>query len=51
MKAIGGYLELECGKEPLYYQDGIYLNLCRSALRYLIRTLGIKKIHVPVLCF
>ena len=48
MKAIGGYLELECGKEPLYYQDGIYLNLCRSALRYLIRTLGIKKIHVPV---
>ena len=48
MKAIGGYFELECGKEPLYYQDGIYLNICRSALRYLIRALGIKKIHVPV---
>lgn len=48
MKAIGGYLELECGKAPLYYQDGIYLNICRSALRYLIRALGIKKIHVPV---
>ena len=48
MKAIGGYFELECGREPLYYQDGIYLNICRSALRYLIRALGIKKIHVPV---
>lgn len=48
MKAIGGYFELECGKAPLYYQDGIYLNICRSALRYLIRAFGIKKIHVPV---
>lgn len=48
MKAIGGYFELECRKEPLYYKDGIYLNICRSAIRYLIRTLGIKKIHVPV---
>lgn len=48
MKAIGGYFELECGKTPLYYADGIYLNICRSALRYLIRALKIKKMHVPI---
>lgn len=48
MKSIGGYFELECGKAPLYYQDGIYLNICRNALRYLIRALGIKRIHVPI---
>lgn len=47
MKSIGGYFELECGQTPLYYKDGIYLNLCRSALRYFIRALGIKKIHIP----
>lgn len=48
MKSIGGYFELECGKTPPYYCDGVYLNICRSAIRYLIRTLGIKRIHVPV---
>lgn len=47
MKSIGGYFELECGQSPLYYKDGIYLNLCRSALRYFIRALGIKRIHIP----
>lgn len=47
MKSVGGYFELECGKMPLYYKDGIYLNICRSAIRYLIRALGIKRIHVP----
>lgn len=48
MKAIGGYFEIECGSSPSYHSDGIYLNLCRSAIRYLIRTLGIKRIHTPV---
>lgn len=47
MKAIGGYFELECGCVLPYYSDGIYLNLCRSALRYLIRVLGISKLYVP----
>lgn len=47
IKAIGGYFDLECGRTPLYYKDGIYLNSGRNALRYLIRGLGIKKIHVP----
>lgn len=45
---IGGYFELECGNVPLYYKDGIYLNSCRNALRYIIRTLRIKKIWIPV---
>lgn len=48
MKAIGGYFELECGNTPLYHKDGIYLNICRSGFRFLIRSLGIKEIHVPV---
>lgn len=47
MKAIGGYFELECGKSPLYHEDGVYLNICRNAIRYLIRALGIRKIHLP----
>lgn len=47
MKPIGGYFGLECGENPLYYEDGIYLNSCRNALRYLIRALGINKIFVP----
>lgn len=46
-KAIGGYFGLECGNAALYYPDGIYLNSCRNALKYLIRALGIKRIHVP----
>lgn len=47
MNPIGGYFELECGHTPLYYPDGIYLNLCRNAIRYLVRALGIRKMHVP----
>lgn len=47
MKPIGGYFELECGNTSLYYEDGIYLNICRNAIRYLIRTLGISRIHIP----
>ena len=48
IKVIGGYFGLECGNNPLYYKDGIYLNSCRNAIRYLIRAWGIKKIHIPV---
>lgn len=48
MKEIGGYFELECGKNPLFHKDGIYLNICRSGFRYLIRALDIKKIYVPI---
>lgn len=47
MKSIGGYFELECGRTPLYHEEGIYLNSCRNAIRYLIRTLGIKRLHIP----
>ena len=48
MNAIGGYFELECGKSSFYHEDGIYLNICRSAIRYIIRALGIRRIHVPL---
>lgn len=48
MKSIGGYFELICGRTPPYYIDGLYLNLCRSALRYLIRALRITRIHIPL---
>lgn len=44
---IGGYFGIECGKAPLYHQDGFYLNLGRSALRYVVRALGIRRMHVP----
>lgn len=46
-KEIGGYLGLECASFPLYHLDGIYLNLGRSAIRYVIRTLRIKRMHIP----
>ena len=46
-KEIGGYFGLECGSAPLMHENGIYLNLGRSALRYVIRVLGIKRMHIP----
>ena len=46
-KEIGGYFGLECGTAPLYHPKGIYLNLGRSALRYVIRALRIKRMHIP----
>ena len=46
MKEIGGYFELECGHNPLYHK-GVYLNSGRNALRYIIRKLGIRKLHIP----
>lgn len=46
MKEIGGYFELECGHNPLYHK-GVYLNSGRNALRYIIRKLGIRKLHLP----
>lgn len=45
-RPIGGYIELECGHNPLYHK-GIYLNSGRNALRYIIRRLGIHKLFVP----
>ena len=46
MTEIGGYFELECGHNPLYHK-GVYLNSGRNALRYIIRKLGIRKLHIP----
>ena len=47
MKSIGGFFELEFGKFESKKEDSIYLNSGRNAIRYLIRALDIKKIHVP----
>ena len=46
-KEIGGYFELECGHNAPYHRDALKFNSARSALRYLIRQLAVKKIHVP----
>lgn len=47
MKPIGGYFELECGHGKPYHENGLYFNSGRNALRYLIRGLRIKHIHIP----
>ena len=44
---IGGYLELECGRSPLYHARAIMLNSARNALRYILRANNIKKINTP----
>ncbi len=46
-REIGGYFGLECGAAPLLHRAGIYLNLGRSAIRYVVRALGIRRMHVP----
>ena len=46
MREIGGYFGLEL-KENVQAHDGVLLNSGRNALRYIIRNLGIKKLHVP----
>ena len=46
MREIGGYFGLELGEySPVH--DGVFVNSGRNALRYIIRCLGIKKLHVP----
>ena len=48
MREIGGYFELLCdGREPSTYREGVLLNSGRHALRWIIRTLGVKCVHVP----
>ena len=46
-KEIGGYLELEHSTGSEYYSDLIRLNLGRTALMWLIRTLGCRRIFIP----
>ena len=46
-KAIGGYFELDQGQGRSALPDGVLLNSGRNALRYIVRKLGIKRIHVP----
>lgn len=46
-KAIGGYFERDIGNGNTPLPTGILLNSGRSALRYIVRQLGIRAIHVP----
>lgn len=46
-KAIGGYFERDIGNGNTPLPNGTLFNSGRSALRYIVRQLGIKSIHVP----
>jgi len=45
--AIGGYFQLECMNKQFYHSNAVLLNSGRNALRYIIKTYGIKKLNVP----
>lgn len=47
MKEIGGYIELEHFRLPMFHEDAIALNCGRNALAYLIEANNIKKIWLP----
>ena len=47
MKEIGGYFELECGHTPPYHAGAVPFNSARNALRYIVRTYGIRQLYVP----
>lgn len=47
MKEIGGYFELDLRRDGVCPQHGIMLNSGRNALRYIVRSLGIKYLLVP----
>ena len=46
-KEIGGYLELEHFTGEEYYPDLLRLNLGRTALMWMIRALGCRRIFIP----
>lgn len=47
MKEIGGYFELDPGLGHSSLPNGVLLNSGRNALRHIVRSLGIRTIHVP----
>ena len=46
MKAIGGYFGFECGRVELP-NPGFLLNSARNALRWILRTFGVRKVYLP----
>ncbi|NBK98606.1 MAG: hypothetical protein EOM50_11395 [Erysipelotrichia bacterium] len=50
MKEIGGYLEFERYNGSIFHEGAVRLNCGRAALRYLIRTKGIRKLYLPYFC-
>lgn len=47
MKEIGGYQAFGYNPDGEFYSDAAKFNLARTALKYLIRAKGIKKIYIP----
>lgn len=47
MKEIGGYIELDRYRLPMYHENAIALNCGRNALAYLIKARGIKRLWIP----
>ncbi|MCI5779178.1 MAG: hypothetical protein MR051_05115 [Lentisphaeria bacterium] len=47
MKEIGGYLELECRCGEIYHQTAYRLNSGRSALKSVIKSGKIRRVHIP----
>lgn len=47
MKEIGGYFQVELDHYNHYHSKGIYVNSGRNALRYIVRSLQIRKIYIP----
>lgn len=47
MKEIGGYIELDLRTDGICPQQGVMLNSGRNALRYIVRSLGIRRLLVP----
>lgn len=50
MKEYGGYIELDTYYRKEYHPDALSLNSARTALRFLIRIRGIKKLYLPAFC-
>ncbi len=47
MREIGGYIEIEHNKGPVFHEDAIKLNCGRACLEYLIEAYSIKRIWLP----
>lgn len=49
-KEIGGYIELDSYRMPMFHAEGIKLNSGRGCLWYLLKVRNIKKIAIPRYC-
>lgn len=47
IKDIGGYIELDFGKNKTYHKGALALNLARNCIKYIIESYNINEIWVP----